>query len=87
MHSNDFHVRQGLLMGVVWQKITRAKKGTSQNAMLPPRQLRNFKRVVTIKQAPVAWSWFIHQGFGSVSLEIKDTEVRADRTDPVQVRS
>ncbi|KAK7377636.1 hypothetical protein VNO80_03065 [Phaseolus coccineus] len=30
------------------------------------------------------WSWFIHQTSVPVSLELKDTEVRAYRTDPVQ---
>ncbi|KAI4352904.1 hypothetical protein L6164_007111 [Bauhinia variegata] len=37
--------------------------------------------------APVNRSHLIHQALVPVSLKLKDTEVRAYRTDPVQVRS
>ena len=40
-----------------------------------------------VNHALVMQSWFIHQTWSPASLEIKDTEVRAYRTDPVQVRS
>ncbi|KAL7138032.1 hypothetical protein ABFS83_10G135600 [Erythranthe nasuta] len=41
----------------------------------------------SVNHALVEQPWFIHQTWLPVSLEIKDTEVRAYRTDPVQVRS
>lgn len=40
-----------------------------------------------VNHALVKQSYFIHQTWFPVSLELKDTEVRAYRTDPVQVRS
>ena len=40
-----------------------------------------------INHALIARPLFIHQTEVPVSLELKDTEVRAYRTDPVQVRS
>ncbi|CDP20466.1 unnamed protein product [Coffea canephora] len=40
-----------------------------------------------VNHALVKRSYFIHQTWFPVSLELKDTEVRAYRTDPVQVRS
>ena len=40
-----------------------------------------------VNHALVKRSRFIHQTWEPVSLEVKDTEVRAYRTDPVQVRS
>ncbi|KAG2275320.1 hypothetical protein Bca52824_057875 [Brassica carinata] len=43
--------------------------------------------ILAVNHALVSRSWFINQDIGPVSLEIKDTEVRAYRTDPVQVRS
>ncbi|KAK7378247.1 hypothetical protein VNO80_03685 [Phaseolus coccineus] len=39
---------------------------------------------LTINHALITGSWFIHQTSVPVSLELKDTEVRAYRTDPVQ---
>ncbi|KVH94187.1 hypothetical protein Ccrd_003760 [Cynara cardunculus var. scolymus] len=42
---------------------------------------------VSVNHALVTWSWFINQTWVSVFLGIKNTEVRAYRTDPVQVRS
>ena len=41
----------------------------------------------TNNHALITRSWIIHQTWYPVSLELKDTEVRAYRTDPVQVRS
>ena len=43
--------------------------------------------IQAINHAPITRSRFIHQTMVPVSLELKDTEVRAYRTDPVQVRS
>ncbi|GFY84743.1 hypothetical protein Acr_03g0015170 [Actinidia rufa] len=40
-----------------------------------------------VNHALVKRSCFIHQTWEPVSLEVEDTEVRAYRTDPVQVRS
>ncbi|ESW33695.1 hypothetical protein PHAVU_001G090900 [Phaseolus vulgaris] len=45
------------------------------------------KTHLTINHGLITGSWFIHQTSDPVSLELKDTEVRAYRTDPVQVRS
>ncbi|MFS8001672.1 hypothetical protein Hanom_Chr13g01193101 [Helianthus anomalus] len=42
---------------------------------------------VSVNHALVTWFWFINQTWVSVFLGIKNTEVRAYRTDPVQVRS
>ena len=45
------------------------------------------KTIVAVNHTLIARPYFINQGLGPVSLVIKDTEVRAYRTDPVQVRS
>ena len=42
---------------------------------------------LAVNHALVMQSRFIHQTWSPASFEIKDTEVRAYRTDPVQVRS
>jgi len=41
----------------------------------------------TVNHALITGPSFIHQTAVPVSLELKDTDVRAYRTDPVQVRS
>ncbi|KVI08344.1 hypothetical protein Ccrd_013300 [Cynara cardunculus var. scolymus] len=41
----------------------------------------------SVNHALVTWSWFINLTWVSVFLGIKNAEVRAYRTDPVQVRS
>ncbi|KEH27642.1 hypothetical protein MTR_5g024973 [Medicago truncatula] len=43
--------------------------------------------ILAVNHALITRSWFIHQTYVPVSLEIKDTVVRSYRTDPVQVRS
>ncbi|CAL5188248.1 unnamed protein product [Lathyrus oleraceus] len=43
--------------------------------------------ILAVNHALITRSRFIHQTYVPVSLEIKDTVVRAYRTDPVQVRS
>jgi len=43
--------------------------------------------ILAFNHALITRSWFIHQTYVPVSLEIKDTVVRSYRTDPVQVRS
>ncbi|MFS7899771.1 hypothetical protein Hanom_Chr00s077626g01791911 [Helianthus anomalus] len=45
------------------------------------------KTMGSVNHALVTWSWLINQTWVSVFLGIKNTEVRAYRTDPVQVRS
>uniref|UniRef100_A0A0D3DFB1 Uncharacterized protein n=1 Tax=Brassica oleracea var. oleracea TaxID=109376 RepID=A0A0D3DFB1_BRAOL len=45
------------------------------------------KTILAVNHTQIARPCFINQGLGPVSLEIKDTEVRTYRTDPVQVRS
>ncbi|KAK8635955.1 hypothetical protein V6N13_004666 [Hibiscus sabdariffa] len=44
-------------------------------------------KLQTNNHALITQSQFINQTWDTVSLELKDTEVRAYRTDPVQVRS
>ncbi|KAF5769350.1 hypothetical protein HanXRQr2_Chr14g0647191 [Helianthus annuus] len=45
------------------------------------------KTISSVNHALVTRSWLINQTWVSVFLGIKNTEVRAYRTDPVQVRS
>ncbi|MFS7964353.1 hypothetical protein Hanom_Chr08g00749271 [Helianthus anomalus] len=45
------------------------------------------KTMSSVNHALVRWSRLINQTWVSVFLGIKNTEVRAYRTDPVQVRS
>jgi len=56
-----------------------------------PLQLKSFlikeEGHLAVNHALITESWFIHQISVPVSLELKDTEVQAYRTDPVQVRS
>ena len=65
--------------------LARAEARTRNDPLLHLPPDNRAARVVN--HALVKQSYFIHQTWFPVSLELKDTEVRAYRTDPVQVRS
>ena len=65
----------------------RATTPAGEPAENDPLQPWSSEEDLAVNHALIARSWFIHQVWFPVSLELKDTEVRAYRTDPVQVRS